>query len=139
MVWCENHQPWLKPYFFYKINFTFDRPWSYLEACDQRIAARYFRRNVNTILEVLGFRFQRQPYDHVLSEQQRDRNAFENIAEYIARNPERAGVVSADAFAEYKFTGCLTPGYPELSPWQPDYWDRFWRVYSRLCQKGLQV
>jgi putative transposase len=106
-------------------------------ACDQRVAARYFRKHVNSILKVLGFRFQHQPYDHVLCEDECERGAFETVAEYIARNPERAGLVQADCFRDYSFTGCLIPGYPELSPWQADYWDRFWRVYSYVTHNGL--
>ena len=108
-----------------------------LDSCDQRAAARYLRKQVNPILERMGFQLQRQPYDHVIREEQRDRGAFETTAEYIARNPERAGLVPRDGFRDYKFTGCLTPGYPELSTWQADYWDRFWRIYSHLAKNGL--
>src|ERR1700733_6661885 len=39
-----------------------------LDSCDQRIAARYFRRQLNPILEKLGAQLQREPYDRVLSE-----------------------------------------------------------------------
>ena len=80
---------------------------------------------------------QRQPYDHVLREEERQRNAFEEVADYIARNPERAKLVPVDGYASYKYTGCLVPGYPELKPFQPDYWDRFWRSYSYLRKNGL--
>src|SRR5262249_9418960 len=34
-----------------------------IDACDQRRAARYFRRQLNPILEKLCARFQKQPYD----------------------------------------------------------------------------
>ena len=33
--------------------------------------------------------------------------------------------------------GCLVPGYPDLTPWQNDYWDLFWRIYANLREKGL--
>ena len=33
------------------------------ENCDQRTAMRYFRKQLNPILELLGARFQLQPYD----------------------------------------------------------------------------
>ncbi|HEV3416922.1 MAG TPA: hypothetical protein VG056_08925, partial [Pirellulales bacterium] len=109
------------------------------ETCDQRDAARYFRKQVNRVLEVLGFRLQRQPYDRVLRDEERERGAFEGVAEYIARNPERANLVPFEGFRDYKFTGCLMPGYPELALWQQDYWERFWRAYSYLCRNGLSM
>ncbi len=108
-----------------------------LDESDQRNAARYFRKQLNPILEKLGVRFQQQPYDHVLREEERERNAFEAVVEYIARNPERAGLVNQDCFRDYPYTGCLVPGYPELTLWQADYWDRFWRIYSYLRKHGL--
>ncbi len=109
------------------------------QECDQRIAMRYFRKQINPVLEKLGARLQLQPYDHVLREEERDRNAFEEVAEYIARNPERAGLVPVDGFADYVYSGCLVPGYPELRPFENDYWDRFWRTYSYLSKHGLQA
>jgi REP element-mobilizing transposase RayT len=108
-----------------------------LDHADQRVAAKYFRKQINLVLDKLGTQFQRQPYDHVLSEEEREREAFENVAEYIARNPERRGLVPPDGFRDYKYTGCLVPGYPELNVWQDDYWDRFWRTYSCLRTNGL--
>jgi hypothetical protein len=108
-----------------------------LDGSDQRNAVKFFRTQLNPVLEKLGARFQQQPYDHVLREEERERSAFENVVEYIARNPERAKLVPADKFREYKYTGCLVPGYPDLNPWQNDYWELFWRVYQRLREKGL--
>ena len=106
-------------------------------ATDQRLAARFFRTQFNLVLAKLNVRLQDQPYDRVLRENERERGAFEEVAEYIARNPERANLVAAGKFREYRFTGCLVPGYPDLSPWQDDYWDRFWRLYQRLRTEGL--
>jgi len=108
-----------------------------LQQCDQRTAMKYFRRQLNPVLEKLRARFQLQPYDHVLREEDRQRSAFEGIGEYIARNPERQGLVSPDGFAAYSYTGCLVPGYPELRPFEEGYWDRFWRIYSHLSTNGL--
>jgi len=110
-----------------------------LDHCDQRKAMRYFRRQLNPVLEKLEARFQLQPYDHVLREEERERTAFEEVAEYIARNPERQGLVPPDGFAKYSYTGCLVPGYPELKPFEEGYWDRFWRIYSHLIKNGLHV
>jgi hypothetical protein len=60
------------------------------------------------------------------------------VVEYIARNPERARLVEPDCYRQYLYTGCLVPGYPELGPWQPDYWVRFWRTYAYLRTHGFQ-
>lgn len=89
------------------------------------------------MLAIHGARLQEQPYDHVLSEAQRERNAFEDIVEYIARNPERAGLVKPDGFRDYAYTECLVPGYPELRLWQPDFWERFWRTHGYLRDHGI--
>ena len=108
-----------------------------LDGSDQRTAIKFFRGQLNPVLEKLGVRLQKQPHDHVLTEDERERMVFENVAEYIARNPERANLVRPDEFAKYKFTGCLVPGYPDLTPFQENYWDLFWRIYSRLRTDGL--
>ncbi len=108
-----------------------------LSGSDQRTACKYFRKHTNAVLEKLGFLLQKQPFDHVLTESERERGAFEAIAEYIARNPERSNLVPMDSFATYPYTSCLVPGYPELSPWQSDYWERFWRAYAFLRDQGL--
>jgi len=108
-----------------------------LETSDQRNAVKFLRTQLNPVLEKLSVKLQSQAYDHVLREEERERSAFENVVEYIARNPERAGLVSPDGFRDYKYTGCLIPGYPDLTPWQPNYWDLFWRLYARLRDSGL--
>jgi hypothetical protein len=108
-----------------------------LDWCDQRLAARYFRKQLNPILEKLGVRFQKEPYDHVLREAERERSGFEEVFEYIARNPERAGLLPSDAYRTYPYTGCLLPGYPELQIWQSDFFDRMWRAYGYLRKHGL--
>jgi putative transposase len=108
-----------------------------LKGSDQRNACKFFRRQLNLVLQKMGVRFQQQSYDHVLREEERERTAFEEVAEYIARNPERAGLVQPDGFREYPYTGCLVPGYPDLKPWQDNYWELFWRIYSQLSQIGL--
>ena len=110
-----------------------------LHRCDQRIAMRYFRKQLRPVLEKLETEFQIQPYDHVLHEEERERTAFEEVAEYIAKNPERRGLVTQDGYAQYPYTGSLVPGYPELKPFEEGYWDRFWRIYSHLLKNGLHT
>ena len=89
-----------------------------LGRADQRLACRYFRRQLNPILERLGVHFQQQTYDRVLREDERERSAFEDVEEYIARNPERSRLVKRGEFRKYPYTDCLVPGYPELALWQ---------------------
>lgn len=108
-----------------------------MDASDQLLAARYFRKQLNPILEKVGARLQKQAYDHVLRDEERVRTGFEEVFEYIARNPERARLVPVDGFRKYQYTDCLVPGYPELKFAQLDFWDRFWRVYAHLRSHGL--
>jgi hypothetical protein len=104
---------------------------------DQLLACRHFRKHLNDVLARSQATTQKQAHDHVLKEQEREKDAFETVAEYIIRNPERAGLVPSDRFHEYPFTGTLVPGYPEFrNPWPPEFWDRFWRVYAYLRQSG---
>lgn len=109
-----------------------------LESCDQRLAVKHLRKHMNDALGKLKFKLQRQPYEHVLKDDERERGAFEAVADYIARNPERKQLVPIDGYASYQYTGCLVPGYPELKPFQPDYWDRFWRTYSYLREHDMR-
>lgn len=104
---------------------------------DQLNAMKYFRKHLRSLLEELSFSLHYQSYDHVLREDERLETAFSNLAEYIARNPERKKLIRIDGFREYPYTSCLIPGYPELKPWQPDYWTRFWRVRGFLKRDGL--
>lgn len=157
----ERKQGWLVPIFYYKfreiLTHTMFRYgltcpiyccmpdhlhllWiGILDGSDQRNAVKYFRRQLNPILEKLGVQFQKQPHDHVLREDERAKGAFEAVVEYIARNPERAQLIQSDGYRQYPYTGCLVPGYPELTPWQPDYWERFWRTRAYLRAHGFPV
>ena len=57
----------------------------------QRAAVRWMRRQWNQLLA--PHELQHQPFDHVLREADRTREAFANVAGYILRNPERARLV----------------------------------------------
>ena len=107
------------------------------EESDQRKGVKYFRKHMNALLRTWAVKFQQQPYDRVLRDDELNEKAFEDLCEYIARNPERAKLVNANCFRDYEYTGCLIPGYPELSVWQEDFWMRFWRTYSYLRKHGL--
>jgi len=107
------------------------------QGSDQLNAIKHFRPRCNDSLGRLGFELQDQAYDHVFKDDERRDTEFRNACQYIARNPERAGLVGTDEYASYGYTGCLVPGYPELRPFDPDYWDRFDKVISYLRKHGL--
>ena len=108
-----------------------------LENSDQRLAVKFFRTQLNKILEKFRVQLQRQPHDHVLRDEELQRTAFQEVFGYIARNPERADLVARDGYQQYKFTGCLVPGYPDLNLWQPDFWELFDRICSSLRKGGI--
>jgi REP element-mobilizing transposase RayT len=107
------------------------------EDSDQRIGAKYLRKHLNPILEKCNARFQKQPYEHVLREDEKAQEAFEQVVVYIARNPERAELVKPGCHQDYPFMDCLIPGYPELHLWQNDFWNRFWRTHAHMRLNGL--
>ena len=99
---------------------------------DQLPAMKSFRKNMNDSLRKIGFEFQRQPYDHVLKEDELEKEAIETTAEYIARNSERKGLVAEDAFASYRYNGCLLPGAPLLRLFTEKGWDEVWQTLAFL-------
>ena len=104
---------------------------------DQLNAMKFLRKHLAIPLKSFGCELQHQPYDHVLGDDERLEASIHDLVEYIARNPERKQLVPVDGFRDYKYSGCLIPGYPELTLWQSDYWPRFWRTYSFLRKNGL--
>ena len=106
------------------------------ERSDQRPAMKFFRKQINFLLKAApsagagGFVLQKQAYDHVFRESQRDPQAFAEVANYIRLNPVRAGICQHPE--EYPFTGCVIPGYPELQVHTRDYWKRLWKVMPHL-------
>lgn len=101
----------------------------YEQTSDQRRLCAFARKHINKRLAELstGYRLQKQAYDHVLREDERLPETFAAIAWYIAENPVRAGLV--ESACEYPYTGALVPGYPEISFWAEDCWERFWRIW----------
>ncbi|WDQ17122.1 hypothetical protein [Rhodopirellula sp. P2] len=99
---------------------------------DQLPAMKAFRLNSNDCLKRVGHQFQLQPYDHVLKDHELDRGAIESTMEYIARNPERKGLVKTDHFQTYPYTGCLLPGAPRIRLFGEAGWDEVWQTLSFL-------
>lgn len=102
------------------------------EATDQLIAMKHFRKDINECLKAIGYQLQLQSYDHVLQNEELDQHAVENTIEYIARNPERKGLIARDEFGTYRYSGCLIPGYPQFRLFADEGWDRMWRTLSFL-------
>ena len=103
------------------------------EVSDQRRASVFLRQHLEPRLNPHAW--QHQAYDHVLRDEERQRNAFGATCAYIAENPVRAGLV-AEA-AAWSYTGCIVPGFPELHPLAPDYWEVFWRIYNAAVESGV--
>ena len=82
--------------------------------------------------ELSPAKFQPQPQDEVLREEQRKRNAFAKVCHYIAANPVRAELIGEKDV--WPFTGCVIPGYPNLNFLDEDYWSKFWRIFAKLRQ-----
>lgn len=102
-------------------------------ASDQLLAARFLRTHLNEALQPAGVQLQKQGYDHVI--RQHDPNSLDEVFGYIARNPERAGLVSADACWTYEYTGCLMPGFPRLMLGRSDSSELFWRLFEQGVSK----
>lgn len=92
---------------------------------DQRNGMKFLREHIGPSLRL--HRFQHQPYDHVLREHERRRNAFAAVCGYILENPFEAEF--APSGREWPFCGALVPGYPTLHPLQDDFWPKFWKLY----------
>jgi len=109
------------------------------ERTDLRKANSWFRRQLNLILRMQGFELQKQAYDRVFREREKDRFSFERLVGYVFENPTRAGLIEeASAPSDWEYRDSILHGYPELS-WQSgarDYWHRFWRVYNTRMERG---
>jgi REP element-mobilizing transposase RayT len=84
---------------------------------DQLKAMKFLRRH-------LPLDWQKQAHDHVLREEERERNAFAETCMYLRHNPVRANLVQSPN--DWPFAGSLVPGFPDLDPWESD---AFWRCF----------
>jgi putative transposase len=79
--------------------------------------------------ELQNAKFQPQPYDSVLREEDRNRNAFVKLCGYILENPLKAELVKDPD--DWAYSGCIVPGYPSLNPLNENYWEVFWNLYRQ--------
>ncbi|MGC4074184.1 MAG: hypothetical protein QM760_17055 [Nibricoccus sp.] len=94
---------------------------------DQLWAAKFFRKTATDV--ITPCEWQREAYDHVLREEERNRGAFAAVCHYVLQNPVKAGLVND--WSGYSFSGACLPGYPDVEPRRPDYWDVFWKLYVK--------
>ena len=95
---------------------------------DQSLFSRFLRGRWNALLSPLGRELQRQAYDHVLREEELEKDAFEAVAFYIAENPVRAGLVQAAG--DWPFAGTMLPGYPDLDIRREGDWELYWKLIA---------
>jgi putative transposase len=75
-------------------------------------------------------RLQPQAYDHVLRDNERRPDAFEDTVIYIFKNPERAGLV--DDWRKWPYAGTILPGFPDLQSADfGGFWPMFWKIHNR--------
>lgn len=98
------------------------------DTADLYLAARFLRKHLEPALHCGAF--QKQAYDHVLREAELQRNAFAKTCHYIFENPVRAGLCREPH--EYRFSGGIVPGYPDLCVHAEAYWDLYWRICGCL-------
>ena len=77
-------------------------------------------------------KFQPQAEDHVLRVEERKRHAFAKVCFYVLANPVRAELIRESE--PWPYVGCIVAGYPKLSPYDEDFWPKFWKIYGRLRQ-----
>lgn len=99
---------------------------------DQLAACRQLRKSLKDVLTTALL--QKQAYDHVLRDEERDRDALCGICHYIRENPVRAGLVEQQK--EWPYQGALIPGYPDLKEGSQEFWDTFWKCW-KAYQEGL--
>ena len=71
--------------------------------------------------------WQHQAHDHVLTEKERERDAFMQTCNYILANPVRAELI--DDRDNWPFSGSIVPGYPRTQPQGEKFWPLFWKLY----------
>jgi len=71
--------------------------------------------------------WQRQAHDHVVTLDERETGIYQDTIHYILQNPVRARIV--EDWREYPYIGALIPGYPRLDRSDPEFNERFWKIY----------
>lgn len=102
---------------------------------DQRNGIKFLRAQLGPFLKPA--RFQHQAYDHVLTAGERQRHAFSvACTDYVLLNPFKAGLVASPEV--WPFLGAVIPGYPRVSPFEPDFWQWFWKHYFAVREPEIE-
>ena len=106
---------------------------------DQRKAMAFVRTHLARYIEPA--RLQHQPHDRVLTEEERTRNAFAGVCQYILLNPVRAGLAKQPC--DWPYSGCVILGYAGATPFDDDYWPWFWNLFYKkrepACDKHVVI
>ena len=97
---------------------------------DQRNGMKFLREQIGKALR--PYRFQHQPHDHVLREEERKRNSFARVCFYVLANPVRAKLI--DESGRWAYSGAVVPGYPTINPYEEESWPLFWKLYFAMRQ-----
>lgn len=92
---------------------------------NQLRATRFFRKELSALLSPT--QWQRQAHDHVVTLDERETGIYQDTIHYILQNPVRARIV--EDWREYPYIGALIPGYPRLDRSDPEFNERFWKIY----------
>lgn len=102
---------------------------------DQRNGMAFLRTYLKPLLAPA--RLQKQPQDTVLREEQRRRNAFAKVCWYVLMNPHKAELVKDPR--EWRFSGAVIPGYPNLDVFTEDHWPKFWKLYEAAVDPAAKL
>lgn len=92
---------------------------------NQLRATKFFRKELTPLLSPT--QWQRQAHDHVVTLDERETGIYQDTIHYILQNPVRARIV--EDWREYPYIGALIPGYPRLDRSDPEFNERFWKIY----------
>jgi putative transposase len=98
------------------------------ERSAQLEAMRILRGALNEHLAADGFTLQKQAHDRVLRESERASEALRSTMHYVFENPVRGGLVSRAE--DWKWSGALACGYPDMNWRDGTFWDRWWKIHS---------
>ncbi len=99
---------------------------------DQLKASQFFRRCWNEALQPKNSKLQKQAYDHLLTESERYKEAFEDTCVYIMKNPERGKLV--EDWKAWPHSGSVCPGCPRLHPTESNFWEKYWTIHNTVSE-----
>jgi len=101
---------------------------------DLFLAAKFFRHYSTPV--IAPFAWQREPFDHVLRENERSRGALCSVCDYVLANPVRQHLAATSW--QYAFSGALVPGFPDMHPSREDFWDVLWRAHEQMTEASVE-